>query len=219
MPLADKSNTVFPLLEKRCKEFIKEEVLKESDSAHDLAHISRVVKNAKMILKHEEADAEVVLAASWLHDCVLVPKDHPDRNRASALAAKKAEEFLLSIDFPAEKIESVKHAIEAHSYSAGIEPASAEAKIVQDADRLDAIGAIGIARCLMIGGSLNRSVYNPEDPFCKKRTPDDDQWTIDHFYEKLFKLPDRMCTKTAKKEAERRVAFMKEFLREIEKEI
>lgn len=206
-------------LENNCKEFIKKELQKESDSAHDLTHIFRVVNNAKQILEAESADAEIVIAAAWLHDCVVVPKDHPDRKKASMLAAEKAADFLSVIEFSAEKIEAVKHAVAAHSFSAGIFAETIEAKIVQDADRLDAIGAIGIARCLMIGGEMDRLLYNPDDPFAEHRTPDDSIWTIDHFYEKLFKLPGMMHTKTAQKEAERRVEFMKRYLSELKRDI
>lgn len=206
-------------LERRCKEFIKKELQKESDSAHDLNHILRVVKNAKQILENETADAEIVIAGAWLHDCVILPKDHPDRKNASTLAAEKAGDFLSGIEFPMDKIEGVRHAVEAHSFSAGIPPQTTEANIVQDADRLDAIGAIGIARCLMIGGNLNRPLYSPEDPLSENREPDDSIWTVDHFYEKLFKLPGLMYTKSAKREAERRVQFMKKYLQELKGEI
>lgn len=206
-------------LEKRCEEFIKKELQKESDSAHDINHIRRVVKNAKQILESEPADSEIVIAAAWLHDCVILPKDHPDRKKASTLAAEKAGEFLTLIKFPSEKLEGVKHAVVAHSFSAGIPPKTNEAKIVHDADRLDAIGAIGIARCLMIGGKLDRSLYEPNDPFSENRKPDDAVWTIDHFYEKLFKLPEKMQTKSAKKEADRRVQFMERYLQQLKREI
>lgn len=206
-------------LEEHCKEFIKRELNHESDSAHDIHHILRVVKNAKEILAEESADSEIVIPAAWLHDCVIIPKDHPDRKRASAYAANKAGYFLSEIDFPSHKIEEVKHAVEAHSFSAGITPETIEAKIVQDADRLDAIGAIGIARCLMVGGKLDRALYNPVDPLSEYRTPDDSTWTIDHFYEKLFKLPESMHTSAAKREAKRRVKFMEEYLRELKREV
>lgn len=205
--------------EKHCKEFIKKELQKQSDSAHDLNHILRVVKNAKLILESESADSEIVIVAAWLHDCVILPKDHPDRKKASTLAAEKAGKFLSEIEFPSNKIEDVKHAVEAHSFSAGIAPQSIEAKIVQDADRLDAIGAIGIARCLMVGGKLDRPLYEPNDPLSENREPDDSTWTIDHFYEKLFKLPGLMHTSSAKKEAERRVEFMERYLHELKREI
>ncbi|MDR9364671.1 MAG: HD domain-containing protein [Balneolaceae bacterium] len=206
-------------IEERCEEFIKQELNNESDSAHDIHHILRVVKSAKEILAEESADCEIVIPAAWLHDCVILPKDHPDRKRASAYAAKKAGDFLSDIDFPLHKIEEVKHAVEAHSFSAGITPETMEAKIVQDADRLDAIGAIGIARCLMVGGKLDRALYNPDDPLSENRAPDDSTWTIDHFYEKLFKLPEKMHTNAAKREAKRRVKFMEEYLRELKREV
>lgn len=206
-------------LEKHCEEFIKEELKKKSDSAHDIHHILRVVKNAKEILAEKYADTEIVIAAAWLHDCVILPKDRPERKKASAYAAEKAGEFLSGIDFPSNKIDDAKHAIEAHSFSAGIFPKTIEAKIVQDADRLDAIGAIGIARCLMIGGKLDRALYNPEDPLSESREPDDSIWTIDHFHEKLFKLPDMMHTSAAKKEAKRRVHFMEKYLQELKREV
>jgi len=189
------------------------------DNAHDLAHIRRVVANAEKILLYESADREVVSAAAWLHDCVVLPKNHPDRKQASKMAAHKAAIFLESAGFPNSKIEAVSHAIEAHSFSAGIIPKSIEAKIVQDADRLDALGAIGIARCFLVGGQIDRPLYNPNDPFCKSRKPDDLKWTIDHFYTKLFKLPETMNTDTAKLEAIRRVKFMERYLETLGSEI
>lgn len=206
-------------LEERCRTFIEKELSSSGDSAHDIHHILRVVKNAKQILENEPADEEIVIAAAWLHDCVIVPKDHPDRKKASTLAAQKAAEFLSGLEFPSGKIEGVKHAVEAHSFSAEIPPKTIEAKIVQDADRLDAIGAIGIARCLMIGGKLDRPLYNPEDLLSENREPNDGKWTIDHFYEKLFKLPITMHTETAKNEAKRRVQFMEQYLQELKREI
>lgn len=191
------------------------------DAAHDLAHTERVVKNAERLVKEEGpgADSEIIKAAAWLHDCVTVPKDHSDRSKASMLAAEKAGKFLESIQFPQKKIDDVKHAIEAHSFSAGIKPQTIEAKIVQDADRLDALGAMGIARCFAVGGQLNRPIYNPADPFCKTEPPNDQKWTLDHFYVKLFELPGEMNTEAAKREAEKRVEYMKQFLQELEAEI
>ncbi len=200
-------------LEIKCREFIEES--DENDAAHDIAHIKRVVKNAKLIMDSHAADRQIVVAAAWLHDCVILPKNHPDRKKASTLAAEKAEEFLLTIDFPKNKIPAVTHAIEAHSYSAGIPPKTMEANIVQDADRLDALGAIGISRCFSVGGELNRPIYHPEDPFADSREPDDSAWTIDHFYKKLFRLPDLLTTDTAKNLAKNRVEYMRSFLEQL----
>lgn len=204
--------------EKDCLRLIQRS---ESDSAHDIAHIKRVVTNAIQIagLENEQADISIIRAAAWLHDCVILPKNHPDRNKASTLAARKAKKFLSDTDFPAEKIQAVTHAIEAHSYSAEIIPKTIEAKIVQDADRMDALGAIGIARCIQVGNSFGAKLYNPDDPFCESRPTNDNDWIIDHFYEKLFKLPDLMHTESAKKIARDRVKYMEGFLETLRKEI
>ena len=128
-----------------------------SDSAHDINHILRVVKVAKQIAKEEHAVLEVVVPAAWLHDCVSLAKNHPDRAKASTLAGDKAIIFLKSIGYPKSFFDAIHHAISAHSYSADIAPTTLEAKIVQDADRLDALGAIGVARCMQVSGALNRS--------------------------------------------------------------
>lgn len=204
-------------LEKQCADFLKS--LPATDSAHDLAHIRRVVANAKRIVANEDADVITVIAASWLHDCVTLPKNHPERAKASKLASRKAVDFLNALDFPADKLNAVAHAIEAHSFSAGIQPETIEAKIVQDADRLDALGAIGISRCFAVGGIIDRPLYNPDDPFCENRLPDDRKWTIDHFYTKLFKLAESMNTEAAKKEAHYRTSYMRSFINQLQQEI
>jgi uncharacterized protein len=120
-----------------------------SDTAHDVAHVARVVKNAKNLAAEEaeRCDLAVIIPAAWLHDIVAVPKDSPERAKASRLAAAEAERFSRAIRYPEESIPSIVHAIEAHSFSANIQPCTLEAKIVQDADRLEALGAIGVARC------------------------------------------------------------------------
>lgn len=206
-------------LEKQCEEFLKNGSDAHGDAAHDLEHVRRVVNNGKKILAGEKADAEVVIAACWLHDCVVLPKNHPERIKASVLAAEKAERFLKKTGFPVEKVSAVKHAIESHSFSAGIPAETIEAKIVQDADRLDAIGAVGIARALMVGGKLDRSLYSTSDPFCKNRDPDDSRFTIDHFYQKLLKLSGQMNTAEASGIAAKRTNVMLRFLEALELEI
>jgi len=205
------------IIEERCREWIKNKAV--TDSAHDIAHIERVVRSTIEIGKEEQADSEVIIPAAWLHDCIILPKNHPDREKASTLAAQKAAEFLSTLDFPANKIPAVAHAIEAHSFSAGLAPKTIEAKIVQDADRLDALGAIGIARCFSVGGVLNNSMYHPDDPFAKEREPDDLKWTVDHFYKKLFRLPELLNTDAAKYIARKRIEYMKVFLAQLSTEI
>ncbi|WP_375750382.1 HD domain-containing protein [Vibrio sp. HN007] len=198
-------------------EFIQSEM--QQDLAHDLNHVFRVVKTAKSLCEVEKAKLEVVLPAAYLHDCFSFPKNHPDRAKSSQYAADKAIEFLNSIQYPEKYYSEISHAIITHSFSANITPETLEAKIVQDADRLDALGAIGIARCLQVSTGFGASLYNADDPFCISRELDDKQYTIDHFYTKLFKLKDLMHTESAKKEAEKRTAYMKAFLEQLRMEI
>ncbi|VAW31887.1 Metal-dependent phosphohydrolase, partial [hydrothermal vent metagenome] len=171
------------------------------------------------LAEEEDANLEIVIPAAWLHDCVTLPKNAPNRREASTLAAAKAIRFLQSIQYPEQYLAAIAHAVEAHSFSAGIQPTTLEAKVVQDADRLDAIGAIGVARCLMVGGGLERPLYNPTDPFCQVREPDDLQYTIDHFYRKLFKISQTLHTQAAQGEAAQRIAFMHTFLDQLRQEI
>lgn len=204
-------------MEEQYKEFLLTEC--DVDTSHGLSHIQRVVSTAKILCSEEGADLQIVNPAAWLHDCVILPKNHPDRASASKQAAEKASGFLKARSYPQEKIHGVVHAIEAHSYSAGINPETIEAKIVQDADRLDALGAIGIVRCFTVGGRLDRPIYHPEDPFCDNRTPNDAVYTVDHFYKKLFTLPETMNTESARVEARTRVKYMQAFLDRLRIEI
>ncbi len=190
-----------------------------ADAAHDRAHIERVVANARRLMGETDAAPEVVVPAAWLHDCVVVPKDHPRRSEASVLAAEAALDFLSKVDYPAPWHPDIEHAIAAHSYSGDVSPDTLEAKVVQDADRLDALGAVGIARCFMVGGSLDHALYDPDDPFCADRPPDDDTYAVDHFFEKLLRLPDTMQTEAGREEAERRAAVMRNYLDQLGIEI
>jgi len=191
----------------------------DADAAHDQAHVTRVVATARRLAEDEEAQMDVVVPAAWLHDCVVVPKDAPDRAEASRRAAEAARTFLKSEGYPEQWIPDIEHAIAAHSYSGDVAPDTTEAKVVQDADRLDALGAIGIARCFTVGGALDQSLYDPNDPFCDDRAPDDDTYTLDHFYAKLLRLPDTMQTEAGRAEAERRAAFLREYLDRLRDEI
>jgi uncharacterized protein len=190
-----------------------------ADAAHDLSHVRRVVKNCVYLTEMESADPFVTLPSAWLHDCVAVPKDSPLRSQGSRLAADAATAFLSGISYPEERLGDVYHAIEAHSFTAAIPTRSLDARVVQDADRLDSLGAIGIARCLLVGGHLNRPLCDSLDPFCDSREPDDSIYTIDHFYAKLFKLPDTMQTDAGRSEARRRATLMQEYLDNLRSEI
>jgi uncharacterized protein len=190
-----------------------------ADPGHGPAHLERVVATALRLATEEGARIEVVLPAAWLHDCVHVAKDSPHRSNASRLAAEHAVRYLESEGYPAAALPEVRHAIEAHSYSAGVAPRTVEAKVVQDADRLDALGAIGLARCIAVGTALDRPLYEPADPFCRKRAPGDHGASVDHFYSKLLKLAGTMQTAAGRREAERRTAFLRAFLAQLESEI
>ena len=127
--------------------------------------------------------------------------------------------ILKKYDFTVEEITVGSDAIKEHSFSQNKIPQTLEGKILQDADRLDALGAIGIARVFATSGSLNRSFYNIDDPFCNKRNPDDDIWAVDHFFNKLLKLESLMNTTSGKIEAKRRTRILKEFLKQLKQEI
>jgi uncharacterized protein len=190
-----------------------------ADAAHDLEHIRRVVANATELAHSEGADLAVVLPAAWLHDCVVVPKHSRLRATASRQAATAAVTFLGSIGYPERYLDEIDHAIEAHSFSANIAPRTRAAMVVQDADRLDALGAIGIARCLMLAGATGRRLYDPDEPFPIARAPDDTRNTVDHFYVKLLRLADTMHTAAGHAEARKRIAFMEAFLQQLGAEL
>lgn len=203
--------------EKRFEAFLQEQGF--HDSSHGLDHIKRVVLSAKRIGASEHARPGVVVPAAWLHDCVAVEKNSPQRALASTLAAEKARTFLTEADYPAHLLDDICHAIQAHSFSAKIPPETIEAKVVQDADRLDALGAIGLARCLMVGERLSLALYHEEDPFSEARQPDDKQYVLDHFFVKLFTLPDTMQTEAGRQEAQRRARFLELYLEKLEEEL
>ncbi|EGQ8296554.1 HD domain-containing protein [Vibrio parahaemolyticus] len=198
-------------------EFMQQEM--QVDAAHDIEHVKRVVKTAKQLCDEENADIAIVLPAAYLHDCFTYPKDHPNRKQSSAIAAKKAIAYLESIQYPQHNHDAIAHAIEAHSFSANIRPNTLEAQIVQDADRLDALGAIGVTRCIQVSTHFNAQLYNDNDMFAKERELNDKQFTVDHFQTKLFKIVDTMNTESAKLEANKRKAFMQTYLKQLHDEV
>ena len=189
------------------------------DPAHDFNHIMRVFNNAKKICKYESANERLVLASVLLHDIVSYPKSDKRNKNASVESANKAKIILKKYDFSKDEISIIADAIRDHSFSRKKIPSTIEGKILQDSDRLDAIGAIGIARVFSTGGSLNRPLYNLNDPFCKIRKPNDKQWTADHFFKKLIHLETMMNTKSGKKLAKKRTKILISYLKELESEI
>lgn len=190
----------------KAQEYIKETFLKEG-TGHDYYHIERVVINARKILQTEQADSFIVELAAWLHDL----GDHKLHD-----GVDKSEEFigafLRSLAIEQSIIDRVVEIVSQVSFSKGNRPSSIEAEIVQDADRLDAIGAIGIARCFAYGGSKNRILYSPDEKVKENSS-------IQHFYDKLFKLKDMMNTESAKLIAVKRHSFMEEYIAEFYREV
>ena len=201
------------------------------DAAHDSRHLRRVTETAVRLAEASGAALDVVVPAAWLHDLVQYPKTDPRNVGSSRESADAAIAKLRAIDYEARRHEwfeapsadgdvyaRIHHAVAAHSFSAGIPPESLEAEVVRDADRLDAIGAIGIARMFAVGGALARPLYHEADPFAAThRALDDKTYTVDHFYNKLFKLT--YCTPAADAEAARRFASMRAFLAELQYEL
>ncbi|MDR6499558.1 uncharacterized protein J2785_002714 [Burkholderia ambifaria] len=189
------------------------------DGSHDTSHLQRVWKNAAAIHAEEGGDAEVLFAATLLHDCVSVEKNAPLRPQASRLSAEKARLVLKSLDWPDAKIDAVAHAVEAHSFSAGVTPMTLEAKTLQDADRLDAIGMLGVARCFYVAGRMGSALYDPADPHASARELDDTRFAIDHFRTKLLKLASGFQTATGARLANIRHGRLRRFLDEFADEI
>lgn len=190
-----------------------------SDGSHDLSHIHRVWKNVCRIQAVDGGDLKVLLAATILHDCVEVEKDSPLRSQASTLSSQKAASILDSMSWTTSEIELAAGAIKSHSFSAGIEPETLEAKILQDADRLDAIGMVGVARCFYVSGRLGRALYDFENPTAAGREFDDKTFAIEHFHTKLLKLNSGFRTGEGSRLAQQRHARLESFLTEFMDEI
>ena len=187
--------------------------------AHDELHVWRVMETAKKIARAEGADVEVCLLAALLHELFNHPKSHPESSRSGDVCAEQATALLREHGYAEPLLERVAYCIRVHSFSRGILPETLEAKVLQDADRLDAIGAIGIARLFATSAEMKRPFYAREDPFCRARQPDDKQWGLDHFYRKLLRIGDGLHTATARALAGERVAFMRAYLDQLEREL
>lgn len=195
-------------------DFVKE-TLQHAEGGHDWWHIQRVLNLARKIAEHEAADIFVVQLGALLHDIADSKFNNGDEN----VGPQKADDFLKSLHIDEEVITHIKHIIINISFKGGKEKQkfnSIELQIIQDADRLDALGAIGIARAFNYGGFKGRELYNPDikpnmsmtkEEYKAAKAP-----TINHFYEKLLLLSDRMNTKKGKEMAQQRHEFMLQFL-------
>lgn len=202
-------------------DFVKE-TLQGAEGGHDWFHIQRVFRNTLLISKDENVDVLVVSLAALLHDIA----DAKFFGGDETIGPKMAEDFLKSIPVKKKVIDHVVKIIENMSFTASLDPkktfTSKELEVVQDADRLDAIGAIGIARTFNYGGFKNREMYNPEIPpnlkMNKEEYKNSNSPTLNHFYEKLLLLKDKMNTATGKQLAEERHQFMLQYLEQFYQE-
>ncbi|WP_272578008.1 MULTISPECIES: phosphohydrolase [unclassified Providencia] len=192
------------------------------DNAHDIFHLRRVWRTAQTLMgASEQVNPLVVLVACYFHDVVTLPKDHSQRSQASSLSATETLRILTTHfpSLPKHYHDAIAHCIIAHSFSANVEPMSLEAKIVQDADRLEALGAIGLARVFAVSGQLNRTLFDGDDPFAQNRALDDSRWALDHFQAKLLKLPETMQTPMGKLLATQNANYLVQFMAKLSAEL
>jgi len=190
------------------------------DSSHDFDHTMRVLSNAMKISEIEGGDLDVVIPSALFHDLVVYPKNHPEKHKSQEESAAGAEKILLQLEnYNKDKIPSVVKSILECSFSKGIVPETLESKILQDADGLEATGAISIMRTFSSVGQMKNKFYNSIDPFCRERKPDSSKYGLDLFYDRLLVVGERMHTETAKKIAFNRTQFLLEFLKELEQEL
>jgi uncharacterized protein len=190
-----------------------------SEPAHDFFHVERVVANARAIARAEGAPEAASVTAALLHELFTYPKGHPSSPQAGDVCAEHARELLVREGAPGELIAKVTHAIRDHAFSKGVVPETLDAKILQDADRLDALGAIGLARMWATCADMKRPFYAPVDPFCEARAPDDKAWGLDHVFKKLLVVPERLHTESARAIALERTAFLRRYLDQLRREI
>lgn len=189
------------------------------DAAHDLGHILRVARLADRLAAEEGADREVCLAAALLHDLVYRPKNHPESPLTARMAAELVPVWCRETPGLESRAEAVAAAVASHSWSGGEAPASLEAEVVQDADRLEALGAIGIARVFATGASFGAGLWHPEDPWGQHRDLDDKAWSLDHFERKLLRLAQSMKTAAGRRLAAGRHAVLLRYLDDLRAEL
>ena len=190
-----------------------------ADAAHDWQHVTRVRESAVGLARSAGANLTVCELAALLHELFNYPKGHPESKRSGEVCAERAAALMLLHGVDPATAEAVRYAIAVHPFSLGVTPDTLEAKVLQDADRLDAIGAIGIARCFATCADMKRPFYDPDDPWSDHREPDDKQWGVDHFAKKLLRLEGIFHTDAARTLARARTAFMRGYLDQLAGEI
>lgn len=191
------------------------------DAAHDVCHFRRVWATAQKLAADDDVDMLVILTACYFHDIVSLAKNHPQRQRSSILAAEETRRLLREefVQFPAEKIEAVCHAIAAHSFSAQIAPRASSRSASWTILASVVKGAIGLARVFAVSGALGVALFDGEDPFAQHRPLDDKRYALDHFQTKLLKLPQTMQTARGKQLAQHNAQFLVEFMAKLSAEL
>lgn len=197
----------------------RDAALETPDPSHDTAHLLRVALWTLRLGGAEQVDAREAVAAALLHDAVHVPKDSPDRARASELAADFARARLAPLGFARESIARIAAAVRDHSFSRGAVPEDALGRALQDADRLEALGAIGWLRCISTGVRMRADWFHADDPWAAARELDDRRYSVDHLFTKLLGLPATMRTEAGRAEAARRAAFLRAFADQLGEEL
>ena len=200
---------------------LKEKILSnfEEGGSHAFDHTERVYNLALKIGKKENADLDVIGAAALLHDVARLKEDNKEVECHAESGSEIAEKILKEMNFPEDKIKNVVHSIKVHRHSKGLIAKTKEAKIIQDADRLDALGAMTIARMFSTGGKMDRPLYKPDIPFGEIKKGYDSDSTIHGFYAKILKIkPENFNTEFAKKLAKGRYLFVENFLNQFFKE-
>ena len=192
--------------------------LSADDAAHDVEHLLRVALQT-VKLAGPGVELRSAVSAALLHDVVNLPKNHPERARASEWSAEKARELLQADALEPQQLDEIVEAIEDHSFSSGRRPRSPLGEALQDADRLEALGALGIARTFSTGVRLGARYFHPDDPWADSRPLDDRAFSVDHFFTKLLALPGTLCTEAGRLEAARRAEILKAFLQALAEEI
>jgi uncharacterized protein len=183
----------------------------DDDPGHDAAHCLRVAVWT-LRLGDGALEPRLAIAASLLHDIVNVPKNSPERASASELSARAAAELLPRRGFTPEQTKTVTEAIRTHSFSRGEPPTNELGRFLSDADRLEALGAIGLFRTISTGVRMGARYFDADDPWAIRRSLDDRAFSIDHFFTKLLRLPETLFTEAGRAEARRRAAFLRSTL-------
>ncbi|WP_158058362.1 HD domain-containing protein [Halorussus halophilus] len=186
--------------------------------SHDWHHVQRVARLAETLAEQYDPDERVLFAAVWLHDVGRAKEDDGEIEDHAEWGAKEAADILADLDADPETIEAVQHCIRAHRYSNDVEPQSREAEILSDADNLDALGAVGIARCFSYGGELGQRLHDPDLPPEADETAAG-QTQLNHIDKKILDLPERMYTDAGRELAAERAAYVTEFVERFEREV